>query len=38
MELIFNFQDIDAEDLVNYGIIPEFVGRMPLCVSLMSLG
>lgn len=30
-------KDIDAEDLVNYGIIPEFVGRMPLCVSLMSL-
>ncbi|XP_063694492.1 ATP-dependent Clp protease ATP-binding subunit ClpX-like [Bolinopsis microptera] len=30
-------KEIDAEDLVNYGIIPEFVGRMPLCVSLMSL-
>ena len=30
-------QEIDAEDLVNFGIIPEFVGRMPLCVSLTSL-
>ena len=32
------FQDIEAEDLVTYGIIPEFIGRMPLTVPLMSLG
>ena len=31
-------RDIDAEDLVNFGIIPEFVGRMPVAVPLMSLG
>lgn len=30
-------KDIEAEDLVAYGIIPEFIGRMPLTVPLMSL-
>ena len=31
-------REIDGEDLVNFGIIPEFVGRMPVAVPLMSLG
>jgi ATP-dependent Clp protease ATP-binding subunit ClpX len=30
-------QDVEAGDLINFGMIPEFVGRMPITVSLQSL-
>ena len=29
--------DIEPEDLVNYGLIPEFVGRLPVLASLHEL-
>ena len=29
--------DVEAGDLINFGMIPEFVGRMPIIVSLQSL-
>ncbi|HAV90823.1 MAG TPA: ATP-dependent Clp protease ATP-binding subunit ClpX, partial [Eubacterium sp.] len=31
------FKDVQPEDLVKFGIIPEFVGRVPVVVSLDSL-
>ncbi len=30
-------QEVTAQDLVKYGLIPEFVGRVPICVSLEGL-
>ncbi|CAB3995630.1 ATP-dependent Clp protease ATP-binding subunit clpX-like, mitochondrial isoform X2 [Paramuricea clavata] len=30
-------QDVEAGDLIKFGMIPEFVGRMPITVSLQSL-
>ena len=31
------FKDIRPEDLIKFGLIPEFVGRLPLVVTLQSL-
>ena len=31
------FQNIEPEDLIQYGLIPEFVGRMPVVASLSEL-
>ena len=31
------FRDIEPEDLIQYGLIPEFVGRMPVVASLSEL-
>jgi len=31
------FRDIEPEDLIRYGLIPEFVGRMPVVASLSEL-
>ena len=31
------FQDIEPEDLIKFGIIPEFVGRMPVVTALTEL-
>ena len=30
-------QEVESRDLVSYGMIPEFVGRFPVSVSLSSL-
>jgi ATP-dependent Clp protease ATP-binding subunit ClpX len=30
-------RDIEPEDLINYGLIPEFVGRMPVIATLAEL-
>ncbi len=30
-------QEVESRDLVSYGMIPEFVGRLPITVSLSSL-
>ncbi len=30
-------QEVTAQDLVKFGLIPEFVGRVPICVSLEGL-
>ena len=30
-------QSLETQDLVNFGMIPEFVGRMPVVVSIHSL-
>jgi ATP-dependent Clp protease ATP-binding subunit ClpX len=30
-------QSVEAEDLVRYGLIPEFVGRLPVVATLMEL-
>lgn len=30
-------QEVTPQDLVKYGLIPEFVGRVPICVSLQGL-
>jgi len=30
-------QEIEAEDLVRYGLIPEFVGRLPVLATLQEL-
>ncbi|GAB4269926.1 MAG: ATP-dependent Clp protease ATP-binding subunit ClpX [Candidatus Rifleibacteriota bacterium] len=32
------FHSVEAEDLMEYGFIPEFVGRLPVRVALNSLG
>lgn len=32
-----SLQDIEAEDLVKYGLIPEFVGRLPMIATLGEL-
>ena len=31
------FQKVTPQDLVKFGLIPEFVGRVPICVSLRGL-
>ena len=31
------FKDIEPEDLIQYGLIPEFVGRLPVVASLSEL-
>ena len=31
------FESVSADDLLSYGFIPEFVGRLPVVVSLSSL-
>ena len=31
------FQDVDPEDLVKYGLIPEFIGRLPVVATLTEL-
>lgn len=31
------FKDIQAQDLIKYGMIPEFVGRLPIVTTLNSL-
>ncbi|NND64410.1 MAG: ATP-dependent Clp protease ATP-binding subunit ClpX, partial [Gammaproteobacteria bacterium] len=31
------FHDVEPEDLVKYGLIPEFVGRLPVVATLNSL-
>lgn len=30
-------QEVNPQDLVKFGLIPEFVGRVPICVSLRGL-
>lgn len=30
-------EDVQPQDLIKYGVIPEFVGRLPIVVSLQSL-
>ena len=30
-------KEVESRDLVSYGMIPEFVGRFPITVSLTSL-
>ena len=30
-------QDVEPEDLINYGLIPEFVGRLPMIATLQDL-
>ncbi len=32
-----SFQDVEPEDLIKYGIIPELVGRMPVVATLAEL-
>ncbi|MBO4982168.1 MAG: ATP-dependent Clp protease ATP-binding subunit ClpX [Lachnospiraceae bacterium] len=36
-ELSDLLQEVTPQDLVKYGLIPEFVGRVPICVSLRGL-
>jgi ATP-dependent Clp protease ATP-binding subunit ClpX len=31
------FSQIEAEDLIKYGLIPEFVGRLPVVATLEEL-
>lgn len=31
------FQDVEPEDLLNYGLIPEFIGRLPIHATLTDL-
>ena len=31
-------QEVETGDIVSYGLIPEFVGRFPVCVPLNALG
>lgn len=37
MELSDLLQQVTPQDLVKFGLIPEFVGRVPICVSLRGL-
>jgi len=32
-----SFQDVEPEDLVKYGLIPEFIGRLPVVATLTEL-
>jgi ATP-dependent Clp protease ATP-binding subunit ClpX len=32
------FKDVEPEDLIKYGLIPEFVGRLPVIATLEELG
>lgn len=32
-----NFQEVEPEDLVKYGLIPEFIGRLPVVATLAEL-
>lgn len=34
--ILCNFQ-VESSDLIAYGLIPEFIGRFPILVSLSSL-
>lgn len=36
-ELSELFQEVTPQDLVKFGLIPEFVGRVPICVALKGL-
>ena len=36
-DLAESLQDLEAEDLVQYGLIPEFVGRLPMIATLEEL-
>uniref|UniRef100_UPI00405776DB ATP-dependent Clp protease ATP-binding subunit ClpX n=1 Tax=Acetatifactor sp. TaxID=1872090 RepID=UPI00405776DB len=36
-ELSDLLQEVTSQDLVKFGLIPEFVGRVPICVSLQGL-
>ncbi len=36
-ELSELLQEVTPQDLVKFGLIPEFVGRVPICVSLQGL-
>ncbi|MFX3678111.1 ATP-dependent Clp protease ATP-binding subunit ClpX, partial [Streptococcus suis] len=31
------FKDVEPEDLVKYGLIPEFIGRLPVVATLTEL-
>ena len=31
------FSQVESGDLVSYGLIPEFIGRFPILVSLLAL-
>lgn len=35
--LMFIFWQVESSDLISYGLIPEFVGRFPVLVSLSAL-
>ncbi|TRX57258.1 ATP-dependent protease ATP-binding subunit ClpX [Thalassomonas sp. M1454] len=32
-----NFQEVEPEDLIKYGLIPEFIGRLPVVATLTEL-
>jgi len=32
-----SFQDVEPEDLIKYGLIPEFIGRLPVVATLTEL-
>ena len=32
-----NFQNVEPQDLVKYGLIPEFIGRLPVVATLTEL-
>ena len=34
---VANFSDVNTEDLLKFGLIPEFIGRVPIIVTLDSL-
>ena len=36
-ELSELFQEVIPQDLIKFGLIPEFVGRVPICVALQGL-
>lgn len=37
IETANSFKDIQAQDLIKYGMIPEFIGRLPIVTTLESL-
>ena len=37
IETANSFKDIQAQDLIKYGMIPEFIGRLPIVTTLDSL-
>ncbi len=32
-----SFRDVEPEDLVKFGLIPEFIGRLPVVATLTEL-
>lgn len=37
LNVVFGDFQVESSDLIAYGLIPEFIGRFPILVSLLAL-